>query len=224
MDELVERATGVAQLKRHLRTVAIMCRSMNAHIRMGKQLYCCFDEFTLANGRAFESSPLTPEERKIVMAASKVHDHDFQAKRCFYNSMRLVLADTTGQIQYVEGMCLGIIPFHHAWATINGKVVDVTLRHPPGIKAPNGCGYMGNNRSLGWFPIERVYIGTEFSRQDVQAKFSDGSGEYSIIDNWRADWPVLKMEPRDLVVMGEIATEADAITKLRQSAKVADQG
>jgi hypothetical protein len=49
---------------------------------------------------------------------------------CFHNAQRVVLADKTRTLQYVEGYRvhreLAGHFAHHAWATINGKVIDPT--------------------------------------------------------------------------------------------------
>jgi hypothetical protein len=47
-------------------------------------------------------------------------------KQCFYNSQMFILTADNGL--YYEGYCFdGLIPFHHAWVVIDGKVVDFTL-------------------------------------------------------------------------------------------------
>lgn len=49
-----------------------------------------------------------------------------KSKECFYNSQIFVL--TADNSLYYEGYCFdGLIPFHHAWVVIDGKVVDFTL-------------------------------------------------------------------------------------------------
>lgn len=46
-------------------------------------------------------------------------------KECFYNAQMFVVGETG---EYYEGYCFdGLLPFHHAWVVMDGKVIDFTL-------------------------------------------------------------------------------------------------
>ena len=66
-----------------------------------------------------------------------------------YNAQWLVLHDPARQLEYVEGIGVGpaSFPVHHGWATLNGKVIDLTFR----THKPNHKGRL-RNRIFGEFP------------------------------------------------------------------------
>lgn len=82
-----------------------------------------FDSLILERGTAFTESVLskTIEETKAWKKQRKP-----KAKACFYNSQMFLLLCEKGE--YFEGYCYdNLIPAHHAWIVIDGKVVDFTL-------------------------------------------------------------------------------------------------
>ena len=86
--------------------------------------------YTLANGKFYESSPLTSEEQKSVRKRITSLNRQF-VKDSFINSSNLALSDSKGKIKYVEGFIYikyFDIAFLHAWNEINGKVIDTTLK------------------------------------------------------------------------------------------------
>lgn len=55
-----------------------------------------------------------------------------QVKQCFANCQRFVLDNATSpdpldDVEYHEGWVLALIPIAHAWLTVGGEVVDLTL-------------------------------------------------------------------------------------------------
>jgi hypothetical protein len=94
------------------------------------------------HGKAMKREPLTfAEARHIVKVAARVPRscqktrrvpksrlERFEPKKCYLNSQLLAIFDDTRQIRYHEGMVQSVIPIPHAWTSINGKVVDLTLR------------------------------------------------------------------------------------------------
>lgn len=63
---------------------------------------------------------------KIAQAKEWRKNNRPQIKQCFYNSQLFVVVSELGD--YYEGYCHdGLLPFHHAWNVIDGKVVDFTL-------------------------------------------------------------------------------------------------
>jgi len=96
--------------------------------------YSGAEDYVADRGRRFGSTqPLTDAERRIVRDAA-AHARrrwrcEFAAKECFWNAQTLVLSDESESLVYCEGYALGhLFPVHHAWASINDKVVDLTWR------------------------------------------------------------------------------------------------
>jgi hypothetical protein len=96
-------------------------------------------EIVLTRGRLMEVGKLTFDEaRQIAELAhwsgfSSVND--FRIKECYLNAQKLItrhnLMGGGDELQYCEGYVAwegGPLPIDHAWVTINGKVVDLTLR------------------------------------------------------------------------------------------------
>jgi len=137
-------------------------------------------------GRDFTSVPLTEQEQSIV--ATAIGTLRFRMRGCFYNAQRIVLADPTGALTYVEGFreCPGL----HAWAALNGKVIDVTVAPAdarPNFQTPDEARrYIARTkpqRYLGEFPEGRRYRGVEFRREVFSSPHASKLGA-SLLDNW----------------------------------------
>lgn len=135
------------------------------------------DQFFLEKGTFFKSQQLTDQELAIVKEAMKLLT--FQIKECYYNSQSL--AQRNRKILYVEGYCFaGMIPFAHAWNTINGKVIDTTLK------------FLNMGKSiLGVFPQGWEYFGTDFSIDEIREMWAKYKMAYPII-SYEMDWKHLK--------------------------------
>lgn len=89
---------------------------------------------------------------------------------CFNNAFKL--AQDEGYA-YVEGYACGIIPVHHAWNIgHDGKVIDVTW-----------AGRYTDENS--------AYYGVEIPFAVVVDQLLQ-KRTYGVVDNWEADWPLLK--------------------------------
>jgi hypothetical protein len=136
--------------------------------------YSCVEDYVLDRGMDFESGPLSTTQRSIVITAARraraAQQPEFAPQRCFTNTARLVLADRTGELTYVEGFSMGtVMPVHHAWALIAGKVVDVTWqRRDEVVIVEHDLG----DRVLGEFGPDHAYIGVPFARDLVVSQFS----------------------------------------------------
>lgn len=82
-----------------------------------------YNKLILEQGNAFHkvahsnSTPETKEWRKR---------HRPKFKQCFYNAQLFIVTADVGE--YYEGYCFdGLIPFHHGWIVLDGKVIDFTL-------------------------------------------------------------------------------------------------
>ncbi len=123
------------------------------------------EELVLSYGKEFLSTELTPSEYEIVLAAADtakrlVSSLFRRGTDAFLNAQMLTLHDPCQALVYVEGFVLyppvASKPTHHAWATLSGKVVDLSLSVPH-TKRPRFA-----NRVLGTLPINTRYIGVEF--------------------------------------------------------------
>jgi hypothetical protein len=119
--------------------VEFLMREFAGHTRLLMMKEPSLYEVVLDHGRTMEVGKLTfGEARQIVELARwsgfrKVND--FQTKQCYMNAQKLINHhDAMGggdELQYCEGYIAwdgAPLPIGHAWVTINGKVVDVTLR------------------------------------------------------------------------------------------------
>lgn len=136
------------------------------------------DQFFLERGTFFESQPLTPDEQ-VKVRQSIGNGKQFKMKECYYNAQ--VVAQKSDFLQYVEGYCYtGLIPVGHAWNTINGKVVDVTMAHSNGEKPIAGV-----------FPEGWEYFGTDFNISEIRKMWAQHGMSYPII-SWEMQYQHLK--------------------------------
>lgn len=157
-------------LQRWLKEVSIDLALTNVQ----GQTYSCAQDVVLDSGRFFAPGSLSDTQRSIVLAAvrrARESGAGFAPQRCFDNATRLVLADRTGELSYVEGFAVGtVMPVHHAWAIIGGKVIDLTWRCPtPAVVMEHEM----SDRVLGEFGGRRAYVGIPFPRDTVGARFAE---------------------------------------------------
>lgn len=161
---------------------------LNAEVEAGRQLVDP-REYILAHGRTFEPAPLTDEEYKAVLEGVRIvrrrrRGWKFPRGECFNNSSKLALA-MPDVLKYTEGFFRSLIPIHHAWITINGKVVDMTQRWgliapgaldrgPQMANVPKAFAKMGiADRIYGiWFD-DAAFFGREFSYREVAHHYFD---------------------------------------------------
>jgi len=140
-----------------------------------KEYYRCFEDYVLTHGKTYESCELTKEESDHVKQVLKTPAmSEPRPKMCFFNSQMVVLADRKRKLRYVEGFSLEIIPIHHGWVTLNGKVVDVTFR-------PQRMGV-----------FEGAYYGVEFSRNQILNYMNETDCLGSLIDDPVRRFPLMR--------------------------------
>lgn len=179
-------------LKEYLEWEVAVCRG---HLRTS-QRYTSPRDYVLQHGKLYESQPLTEDERAYLAAVLKAHGTRFPIKQCYYNSQLLVattgalMQDERYTLHYVEGVASAIIPIDHAWVSLNGKVVDVTLRYHgknKGIGDPLLPG-----RAVGEFLPDRQYYGVEFRAEAVRRHAAETKYWGPLIDDWRLGYPLLQ--------------------------------
>lgn len=122
-------------------------------------------------GREFVSQALTADELAMTQRAALfagVELAEFPRKQCFANSQKLAMFDMSNRLTYVEGFVwVAGIPIHHGWVSLNGKVIDVTLRDretsEPIIGTFEGRVYYGVAfRTASWRAraLETAFLGT----------------------------------------------------------------
>ena len=145
--------------------------------------------YVYRNGKSFTSQELTAAEQKYVQRLSI---GNYPIKQCYRNSQTVALkASIESEIvlRYVEGFVdAGIgLPLAHAWLSVNGKVVDLTLR-------VNNEAY---KRVYGIIPSNYEYYGVEMDPAECAHCFKHGK-YISLIDDWECGWPKLQAEYKRL--------------------------
>lgn len=136
-------------------------------------------DFLIQHGKMYKSTPLTREEIIIVENALSNMTEPPQKKFCFHNSQLLSMSDHTGTIKYVEGFAFSVIPVHHGWCEINGKVIDITW---------------GNQRIFGTIPESSAYFGVLFNdTRSFVRKIIKYQETHSLLDDYRDDFQLYKM-------------------------------
>lgn len=161
------------QLRHHLRVLA------EFKVTPPGYAYCGLEDYLLDRGTSeWTDEPLTQEEAGYL--AEVTDRRSFQLKQCFYNSQ--MLAVETQRLQYYEGYAVGMspLPVHHAWLSLNGKIIDLTWRSKTGERVVG--------RLLpGW-----AYIGVGFTADEVYQHLSTYEEASSLILDWRAKFPALR--------------------------------
>ena len=134
-------------------------------------------------GRSFDSKELTDVEREYVKRISR---GEYPIKQCYRNSQIVALTARLSpetDLRYVEGYvdCGVGIPLSHAWLSVNGKVVDLTIR-------VDGQKY---KRVHGIMPDDYEYYGVEMNPRECKHCMEHGT-HISLIDDWECGWPKLR--------------------------------
>jgi len=160
--------------------------------------YSSVYEYVLKNGQDYSSQVMTDIEVKRLERAVKRYRRDFPIKQCFYNSQMLLTfgfdQSDENDVFYVEGYSNAIIPIQHGWLSLNGKVIDLTMRLNK-FDGPFTRKLKSNkfkDRVIGEFPDNREYFGVKFTRSQVQQFMLQTETAGSMIDDWERGYPLLK--------------------------------
>jgi len=157
----------------------------------------------LDRGRPFESLPLTDAEVTWLFKLIDEYRSKFPIKHCYSNSQGLLLFNTglneqadDHELRYVEGYAVGVIPIPHAWLSLNGKVVDLTMRlKKPWTRRSKVKKGRLKDRVLGEFPtLEREYYGIELPTRLIHERIARTQEYGSLIDDWMSGFPLLFMD------------------------------
>ncbi len=158
-----------SRLAEHLKSLAVALDPASVHA------------FVAGNGRDFQREELTGEERKFV---SLIPWKSRKPKQCYLNAQMeaLTLPETPGiTLMYTEGYVdpgMGAC-IDHAWLSVNGKVVDPTIR----VQGEPG-------RIIGLFPEGWGYYGVEIEPSRCLISLERGRA-VPLIDDWENGWPMI---------------------------------
>ena len=165
-------------------------------------------QYLLDKGKDMVSSPLDGEQKEMAIFLSQLNGNP-KAKQCFYNAMFMCMvshsdSDLISRIKYCEGYvsCKAPFPVHHAWITLDGKIVDVTMTTNNytleqmtefmelGTELPRSEDL--SDRILGEIPEGWQYFGVEYDAKEIAKDFIDRKTSFSVIDDWERGWPLLQ--------------------------------
>ena len=174
-------AAGPPDLISETPLTKFMTRIADIHFQM-HQPEIDVHSYVLRRGRRFTSKPLTKQEKEYI---NTYNWHRHQKKQCYMNAQMTALimpSQDDMTLLYAEGF-LGIrnmeYGIHHAWLSLNGKVVDTTLRTNP-----------NSRRVMGTIPGEYEYYGVEMD-PEICIHSVEHKTWTPIIDDWECGWPLL---------------------------------
>ena len=135
----------------------------------------------LHHGRLFSSQALTPQEQQYIDVCDwRAHPR----KQCYHNAQltALTMPPQEGmELRYAEGyVSLGWeYGVDHAWMSLNGKVVDTTLRveHE-------------DERVMGLIPDGWEYWGVELDPRECLHSLEHGRAG-PLLDDWKCHWRLI---------------------------------
>jgi len=167
-----------ARIKEYLEAQCELTKTSFKSLRELGYAYGSINDFILSKGTQFESLSLTALEKDIVAKITKRLRP--QKHACFLNSFRFLLNAklyTEFDWKYVEGYTWAVIaPVYHSWVSLNGKVIDPTLRR------------------YGEFPANEEYFGVIFSPDEYLEYCARTREARAYIDNYWERWPLLKVK------------------------------
>jgi len=178
----------------HYITVTHELRTRSGWVVPPGFVYAGMDDFLLRHGRFYDSQPLTVAEHDYVKRARDTYGRRLTKKQCFYNSQMLLLTAATWldpvegmDLRYVEGYGTGVIWVHHGWLTLNGKVIDTTLR----VKGLPRKSVLPH-RAVGTFPDTMAYFGVPFTTEAVRSSVLERHEGGSLLIDLKRQFPFLK--------------------------------
>jgi hypothetical protein len=185
--------TGLDGMRTYLKLLADMSwQHMTKRAKSYELNYSGSHDYVLDRGQLCDSTRLlTVRERHLLRRAAEkagaMWSCTFEVKECFYNAQALAMSDETETIRYHEGFALGhFFPVHHAWVTINGKVVDLTWRNvrlADDADAYEALADPLDHRILGRAPEAFVYFGCDgFEPDEMHDRIVESGVCWSFLD------------------------------------------
>lgn len=148
--------------------------------------YSGVEDYVLTHAHLFESAEFTEAEADYAQHLFDLEE--WEIKQCFSNSQQILLnyhvvnPQRGMKLRYIEGYATtGIIPFLHGWLSLNGKVLDPTLRH-----------HLTGERTQGVIAPDFEYFGTEIDSVWILKRVRATKCWGSILDCYEMDYPLLR--------------------------------
>ena len=146
------------------------------------------EEYVLTRGRMFDSAELQDDALQVLQPTQwKYH----RRQECYMNAQRAALATaftepTPAKLAYVEGYVIANTPFPipHAWISLDGRVVDTTMRDPANQQ----------KRIFGIIPEGWEYFGVEMDPREC-LHILEHRAYVPLIDDFQCGWRMLHREP-----------------------------
>ena len=163
----------------------------------------------LAEGRSFDSAPLTTEQHRYVREVLRRDRGRYPWKQCFSTSQRVIcLSDFQNRLTYHEGVAVSrVIPVHHGWLVLdNERVIDLTWRRST---EKNVRRKLEHTRVFGDWPEGWEYRGVHAATRDEIRRRALETGEWaSFLDNFRYVHPLYLLPKTDVTQdLGSICKE-----------------
>jgi GNAT superfamily N-acetyltransferase len=194
------RRTPATPLEQQTRAaVAQMAELTGRHALPEGFVYSSIDDLLVQHGRFYRSAPLTDAEAAYI--AELVRGETFEVKLCYSNSQSLIVNAPPRpgmDLRYHEGVVpvvlagAAVLPIRHAWLTLNGKVLDVTLRDKGLPPLPTALQTALKDRVAGAFPDTRAYFGVELPLELVEARMLERSEWHTLLDDYERGFPLLR--------------------------------
>ena len=190
MDRVTEKTKGTAR-----DFLELIARATDQHEGfLGVSKNCkTVEQYVLEVGNDFHSCELTKNELQLLDRIDWKYD---KKKECYRNAqmmaakIEILKKESPSRvpgighmnIQYTEGfVCPGIsIGLAHAWITINGKIIDSTLRWEN-----------SDERIFGLIPDDYSYYGVGMPLNICNHIFKH-MAHISIIDDYECHWPLIR--------------------------------
>lgn len=171
----IQKGKKLSLLIKQLETFASFTAKMLNRVSVEKHL--------LDKGKYFNvesSKKLSDEQYDYLMSLTK--GIKCKAKECFYNAQMLTLEDSyrSNRVKYHEGQfSFGLFPLAHAWITLDGIIVDVTILKDMKSKTRQKD---LKDRILGVVPEELEYMGVEIDSEFVIKNMMDTGWALSLLE------------------------------------------
>ena len=169
------------------RTLRDHLQSMDEAMTAGQSLRTLsLHQYINRNGREFTSAPLTPEELETI---SRIDFRDCRPRDCYRNCQMAAITLPVPEgtvLRYVEGFFARqwSIGIDHAWLSLNGKLIDPTLRDELGRPI------------LGIIPEGHQYIGVEIPTL-MCTHIIQHRKHIPLLDDYECGRPLLTMPPEE---------------------------
>jgi hypothetical protein len=179
MEKVAQSMSETITLPEQLTAESLVREFSKSFKTLGSGMSGGFYDYLIEHQNSGKLEPLNKEEREFLKES--LRGWRPKAQCCFQNAQTLATRYHTGRIKYHEGVIITgdlPVPLDHAWNSINGKLVDVTL-------AANNRKFKREAKKAGeeYEPRVYSYCGVIFSNTDIH-KAQLKSGVYANVLPW----------------------------------------